>query len=189
MRLFVAVPLAGALRPRVEELQRAILQAWPEANAWVKWVESHNLHFTLKFLGEVPEERVRDVTEAVRGVEEAKPFEIAIEGLGAFPNLRAPRVLWVGVTEGAGELVALARRVEDALFQVRFPREARPFEPHLTIGRIRPGKGGAGLVKALERSGNAKIGRQRVEWVVVMESRLSPKGPTYVVQESIRLSG
>lgn len=183
----MAVPLAEALRPQVRDLQRAIARAWPEVR--VKWVEPDLLHFTLKFLGEVPEVRVQDVAGAVREVAGTNPFEITIEGLGAFPHLRSPRVLWVGVTEGATELVALARRVEDALFRIRFPREARPFEPHLTIGRIRQGEGGADLAKALERSGNAKIGRQRVEWVVVMESRLSPKGPTYVIRESVRLGG
>lgn len=189
MRLFVAVPLAEGLRARVVHLQQAIARIWPEADARVKWVEPQNLHFTLKFLGEIPQERVPDVGEAVRSVAQTKPFEIAVGGLGAFPNLRTPRVLWVGVTEGAGDLAALARRVEDALFRVHFPREVRPFEPHLTIGRIRQGSGGPDLARALERSGDAKIGRQRVEWVVVMESRLGPKGPTYVVLESVRLGG
>jgi 2'-5' RNA ligase len=189
LRLFVAVPVAEGLRARVIHLQQAIARIWPEVDARVKWVEPQNLHFTLKFLGETPQERVPDVAEAVQAVAEAKPFEITIEGLGAFPDLRAPRVLWVGVTDGAEELVDLARRVEEALFRARFPKEIRPFRPHLTIGRIRQGPGGAGLARILERSEEAKIGRQRVEWVVVMESRLGPKGPTYVVRESVRLGG
>ncbi len=189
MRLFVAVPLDETLRPAVVDLQRAIAGAWPQAAARVKWVEPENLHFTLKFLGEVPEEHLPSVVEAVREVAIRQPFELSIESLGAFPDLRAPRVLWVGVREGARELATLAQHVEEALFRARFPREERPFEPHLTIGRIRTGGKERGLWQALERLRDAKIGRQRVEWVVVMESRLGPKGPTYIARAEVRLGG
>ncbi len=185
----MAVPLDEALRPAVVDLQRAIARAWPQADARVKWVEPANLHFTLKFLGEVPEEHLLSVVEAVREVAAFRPFELSIEGLGAFPDLRAPRVLWVGVQEGARELAALARHVEEALSRARFPREERPFEPHLTIGRVRTEGRERGLWQALERLRAAKIGRQRVEWVVVMESRLSPQGPTYIARAEVRLGG
>lgn len=189
MRLFVAVFLDEPLQEAVAAFQRSLIAACPTARHSVKWVEPHNLHFTLKFIGEVGADRLVEVADAVRRAVRGGPFEVTIEGLGAFPGLRNPRVLWIGVTEGAGRLVALARAVEDALAGVGFPREARPFEPHLTIGRVRGGRDLKGLAQVLERVGDAKIGRQPVRSVAVVQSELGPRGPTYTVREAVALGG
>jgi 2'-5' RNA ligase len=189
VRLFVATLLHDDLRDAVAAVQRAIARAWPASDRAVKWVEPENFHFTLKFLGEVPEEEIPAVAQAVRGAALGGPFEIAVEGVGVFPSLRNPRVLWIGVGEGRDRLRVLAHRVEEALVRVGFPREGRPFEPHLTIGRVREGRDVRGLGPALEGVRDAKIGRQRVGSVVVMTSRLGPRGPSYSPREVIALDG
>lgn len=189
MRLFVATLLHEDLRGAVAGVQRSIARAWPEAARAVKWVEPENFHFTLKFLGEVAEEELPAVVRAVREAAVGGPFEISVEGVGVFPSLRHPRVLWIGVGEGADHLRVLARQVEEALVRAGFPREGRPFEPHLTIGRIREGHDVRGLGPALEGIRHAKIGRQRVGSVVVMESRLGPRGPSYIPRDVVALGG
>lgn len=189
MRLFVAIPLDDELRDAVATVQRSIVRTWPGADRAVKWVEPENFHFTLKFLGEVAEEDLPAVERAVRAAAVGGPFEIAVERVGVFPNLQNPRVLWIGVQEGADRLRVLAQRVEDALVPVGFAREGRPFAPHLTIGRVREGRDVRGLGPALAAVRDAKIGRQRVGLVVVMESRLGPRGPSYTPRVIVGLDG
>jgi 2'-5' RNA ligase len=187
MRLFVAVLLDPALRPAAERVRDDILRLCPGAVRGIKWVEPRNLHFTLKFLGEVPEAKFAHVAAALERLRDSEAFDIHLEGVGAFPNLRSARVVWVGISEGADRLAALAARVEDALADAGFPREARAFSPHLTLGRVRDSERVPALKTALEALRCANFGVQRVESVVLMESRLSPKGPTYTEKVTIRL--
>lgn len=187
MRLFVAVPLDAALRRAAERVRGEILRLCPEAARGIKWVEPHNLHFTLKFLGEVPEANLGHVGAALERLRDSGACDIYIEGIGAFPNPRTARVIWAGVSDGADRLTALAARAEDALAEAGFPREARAFSPHLTLGRVRDQGRLPTLKTALEAVGSANFGVQRVESVVLMESRLSPKGPTYIEKVTISL--
>ena len=136
MRLFVGVPLDASLRSAAERIREEIVRVCPEAARRVKWVEPHNLHFTLKFLGEIPEADLENVVRAVESSRGSGAFEIDIEGVGAFPGAGSARVLWAGVSGGADRLVALATLAEDALSAVGFPRDTRPFSPHLTLGRV-----------------------------------------------------
>lgn len=101
-----------------------------------RWVRVDGLHLTLRFLGATPDDRQRDVATAIaaaaRGV---SPFGVVLSGGGAFPNPARPRVLWIGIAEGAPELAQLARRLEERLKPLGWPPEGRPFEPHLTLAR------------------------------------------------------
>ena len=131
MRLFVAVNLPREERDRLYAETRVLR----EAGLPVRWVAAESLHITLKFLGEVPEQRAGAVQAAV---EEAAtrhaPFTLSLGGIGAFRNLRRPRVVWLGI-HGAPELLALQADVESALEPLGFVKEQRPFSPHLTLGR------------------------------------------------------
>ena len=189
MRLFVAVHLDPALRPAVEAMRRQLVEAWPRGQELVKWVEPHNLHFTLKFLGEVEEARLQGVLAALRVVEASAPFRLQLVGLGAFPRPRGARVLWVGVGEGAAQLSRLAARVEDALGPLGFPREDRPFSPHLTIGRLRVPAHHPELEAVLGRKSDVEIGSQSVQSVELVQSVLRRPGPEYTVVRSYPLRG
>ncbi|MCL6499232.1 MAG: RNA 2',3'-cyclic phosphodiesterase [Firmicutes bacterium] len=189
LRLFVAVNLDPSLRPKVEDVRRRLLEAWPQGAHLVKWVEPHNLHLTLKFLGPVEASRVSRVAEALRVVESSAPFDLHLVGVGAFPRPRGARVLWVGVGEGSQELGRLARAVEYALEPLGFAREERPFSAHLTIGRLRTPAYHPELESALDRKSRVEIGCQRVHSVELVQSSLRPTGPVYTVVRSYRLAG
>src|SRR5215470_1454932 len=132
-RAFVAVLLDEGTRAAVaDEIER--LRPLGKA---VAWVPAGNLHFTLKFLGEQTDARLADaalaIDEAAAGIQR---FRLALHGVGGFPGMERPRILWVGVAEGALSLRTLQARVETSLGQRAFSPDARPWHPHLTIGRV-----------------------------------------------------
>lgn len=176
MRLFVALNLPVAERDR---LQRAA-GALRVAHLPVRWVQGDALHLTLKFLGEVPEQRAGEIEAGLdRVAGTVVPFELELRGLGGFPNLANPRVVWVGV-HAPPELARLASGVEDAMAEMGFPREARPFTPHLTLGRAeRDARASAfrGLARlAADFDFSARIPAHSID---LMRSHLSPRGARY----------
>jgi RNA 2',3'-cyclic 3'-phosphodiesterase len=176
VRSFVAIVLSDEVRAAVAAEIARLRPLAPR----VGWVAAPNLHLTLKFLGELPSdalEQVKDgLTEAVAGV---APFSLHFHGLGAFPGMARPRVLWVGVAEGGQAAQALQVRVEAALGGRGFPRDERPFSPHLTVGRVREPRGLAGLQQAIARDARMDFGRLEVRTLSLMRSDLSPGGSRY----------
>ncbi len=154
----------------------------------VAWVAPGNLHLTLKFLGQVAPARLDASAAALEGtVRGAAAFDAAVVGLGAFPTVTRPRVIWAGVSEGAPALSGVAARVDAALAALGFPPEARPFSPHVTLGRVRVAGHAPRLADLLGAAAYQDFGRMRVERVVLMESRLSRGGPRYSERASVRL--
>lgn len=134
MRLFVALDLPGRVK---DALARVIDELRPLAPK-AKWVPRENLHLTLAFLGETPEERLAEISGAIAGaVSELVDFRTHLEGAGVFPSPRRARVLWVGLADAAGGIAALADAVSAALEPLGFSRESRPFVAHLTLARLR----------------------------------------------------
>ncbi len=176
VRLFVAVTLPAEIKRRLEPLYEALCRTGADC----KWVEPGNYHFTLKFLGEVPVERLPVVKDglavAARGV---APFQVELAGAGGFPSLREPRVIWIGVGKGREALEQLARRVEESLAGRGFPREARPFSAHLTLGRARSRRGMEAVLQVLGTRQEETRGTFTVDHLVLMKSRLTPRGPIY----------
>jgi len=189
-RAFVALgldePTRAAVAAEIEHLR-------PLSRA-VAWVPSPNLHLTLKFLAEQPDARL---AEAVLGLEEAAaghaPFALTLHGLGAFPGIERPRILWVGVAEGALEVRALQAEVETALERRGFTRESRPWHPHLTIGRVfdpRRWRRDAGpeLLESIARAATRGFGTLSVARVALMRSDLLPSGARYSELHSVSLA-
>ncbi len=179
--------LDPALRAKVDDVRRRLVQAWPQSDRLVKWVAPENLHLTLKFLGGVEEGKAAQVLAALEGLARMGAFYVRYVGLGAFPKPRGARVLWIGVAEGADRLTALAAWVEDHLRPLGFPPEDRPFSPHLTIGRLRTPAYHPELERIIQQEARVEIGSQYVQSVEVMESVLRPQGPIYSVRASYRL--
>lgn len=186
IRAFVAVELTEGLRQEVAAFQGELKSAGTD----VKWVEPANLHLTLKFLGGIPEEKVPSLTEALtRACAGIPAFTLTLEGIGAFPKTTSPRVIWVGMNQGKEPLLALAKRVEEECSRLGFPAEERPFSAHLTIGRTRSPQGIARLIKKLQVAEFRGGTPASVERIVLFQSTLSPKGPTYTPLAEIPLRG
>ncbi len=154
----------------------------------VAWVAPGNLHLTLKFLGNVEEARIDEIVASLRGaVVEVATFDATVSGLGAFPTPARPRVVWAGVSVGANAMVQLARRVDGALAALGVPPEARPFSPHVTLGRVRVPRPAPALAAALAGGEGCEFGTVRVERLVLMQSHLSPRGSQYTALAEVPL--
>lgn len=136
-RLFIAVPLTEKAREKIA----AALPPLPGRR-----VPPQNWHFTLRFLGNTERERRDQLAEALRRARFGRTFSICFDGLGAFPRAKRARIIWLGVTDGARELVSLAEAVESAVRRSDFPAEKRPFKPHLTLARVEPPRAVADLL-------------------------------------------
>ncbi len=179
-RAFIAVEV-----PFTEELKNL----WGEvkaSGARVKMVEPENVHITLKFLGNIPENLVPEILKAItKSCSGISPFKVSLTGCGAFPTPNRPRVVWVGVSEGEEELKRIAYSLEKELSKLGFEKEKREFVPHLTIARV---KGSIGkLPEVIRRNANKKFGEFEVKEVRLMKSTLTPTGPIYEVIGSVKL--
>jgi 2'-5' RNA ligase len=185
VRAFIAIPVSEEIRREAREVVGRLRRA----GASVKWVEPENMHITLKFLGDISPDDVENLRKNLAEVLEGhRPFEMTAAGVGCFPSgRRAPRVVWIGLEGETERLGELAAGVECACGQSGFEAETRPFRAHLTIGRVRRESGN--LRELTEAVGAAAFNplKLRVDRVNLVRSRLSPKGPTYTVLESISL--
>lgn len=183
-RIFVAVPLAPPLREAIGDLERR-LQA---AGARLRWIRPENLHFTLRFLGQISDAQLsRARTAAREAAGDVGAFSIVLAGVGAYPSPRRPQVIWVGVREGAEALRALAERLDDRLARQRFPREPREFQGHLTLARLREHRLWPDVSRAIALHEMEVLGRLDVASLVVMESLLRPQGALYTPVEEVPL--
>lgn len=174
VRLFAGVGLPDEYQQTLGELSR---QWRGRLKSHTTWTRQGNWHVTLKFMGEVEEARVDDVRDALDAVR-FEPFAMKASGAGAFPSNGKPRVLWVGLEEGAEALTDLTTRVEDALEPLGFTREERPFRPHLTLCRV----------KRAEKDPWEEVKGElaRISWpefsvneFTLWRSVLGPNGPSY----------
>ena len=181
MRAFVAVDLPEPIRTAISEQQHALRRALstaPGRDDDIKWTRPEGIHLTLKFLGEISERQVTQVTDALAGLGSFEPFGLEVKGFGFFPDTRRPRGLWVGVRAPL-ELGQLAGRVETAMQRLGFAAESRNFSPHLTLARLKVARPRPDLVALLEAKRELTLGRFEVSEFFLFESRLSPHGAQY----------
>jgi 2'-5' RNA ligase len=185
LRTFVAVPLP----PEIKQAAAGVMDEIKFREADVKWVPAENFHLTLKFLGETPSSQIESICGAIQSaITEMKPFQVTFHGVGAFPKIDRPQVIWIGIQEGHEPLKALAGRIESQLDIIGFPREKRPFSVHLTLGRLRSSKGIGQLAAKIRSVQDREIGSFQVDRVVLMRSDLRPAGPIYTPFKEFFLS-
>jgi len=185
MRTFIAIELPEEIKIQIERLQAPLKRT----DAFVSWVKPKNIHVTLKFLGEVPEEKINEVFSATqKALEGAKRFSMSLKGTGAFPNLRKPRVIWIGTGSGEEELSHMAKRIEEEMEKIGFPKEKRRFSAHFTIGRVKSPKNIEKLMELVESS-DFQTEKIEVNEVVVMKSQLHPAGAIYTPLKKVPLTG
>ena len=173
-RSFVAVECHGVLHSRFEEAQGRI----KATGANIKLVETENIHITIKFLGDIEDHQVEEVSEVIRNIT-FEPFEFTVDGVGVFPNLKRPKTIWAGISTGVGELSNLFDEVNSGLARLDFEKDRRKFHPHLTIARVRGGQNGDRLVDALLDMEEMEFGKVKVDRIYLKKSVLTPKGPVY----------
>jgi 2'-5' RNA ligase len=172
-RLFIAIDLPLELKEKIYEYE---LELKKIIERGVKWVELENIHITLRFLGETDEEKIIDIEKIMDSMSaNFYPFLISIGGLGAFPNLKNPRVIWIGIGKGENELRELSDKLETKIRKLGFRKEEREFSPHLTIGRVKE------KINLKDEIMNFNIPDIMFlsEELTLFESKLTPSGPIY----------
>jgi 2'-5' RNA ligase len=182
VRAFLSIDIDDqALLSRVEQIQQKLD---PQA-AKMKLVEIDNIHFTLYFFGDTPIERIHKIKENLEMIK-IVPFEITISGVGAFPNKRRPRVIWVGVTQNEQQVQDLKLEIDSLLKDIGYQPERRKYTPHATIARVRHVKDTGKIVNNLEELANESIGTMTVSGFNMMKSTLTPTGPVYDILWNIQ---
>ncbi len=184
IRTFVAILIAPNLKAKIAEVQDQLKTLAPD----VKWVAPECFHVTLKFLGDIREDALSQVFLAVNeAAAQLEPFDISFSGLGAFPNPARARVIWVGIDEGKEQMRKLAETVDNALAKVGYAREDKAFKAHVTIGRVKDGKGMDRLARGIEEINANDLGRMQITGIAVMQSDLQKTGPVYTQMSESKL--
>ena len=175
IRTFICIELPQTLQVLLAKFQDSLKR--PGAD--VSWVKPSNIHFTLKFLGEVPEQKLPMICETVERAAHTVPaLEIQVKGTGCFPSTRNPRVIWVGIQPVPSQLQELYELIEVGLSEIGYARDDRPFSPHLTIGRVKSPRNLQALMRQIqELEFRGEI--VSVRTVTVMRSDLRPAGAVY----------
>lgn len=175
MRLFIAARISKEIEQEVGEF----LEQFHRLPGRIKWVEPHNIHITLKFLGESNANELEPLKQAIRQASaNFGAFEVSLQGCGVFPNMRAPRVFWIGINDPQKRLTTLAAQVDSKVAPLGFESEKRAFSAHLTLGRAKDDDH-LEMVKAAFAKATFGPLPLRVETIHLVESQLRPSGPVY----------
>jgi len=169
MRTFVAIEVSD------KNVLNSIHKIQTELNIKAKPVELHNMHFTVQFLGEVSEETIGKISNALNSIEFSS-FSISFASIGVFPKPNSPRVIWIGVTDGINELEKLAEMIRMKLSQLGFQPDKK-FKPHVTIFRVK--KKIENVSNELQKFSTHSFGKQVISEVKLKKSELTPNGPIY----------
>ena len=176
LRTFIAAVLADEIKQKLRE----VVENLKEIDADVKYVKPENAHLTLKFLGYVNESRLEDIKMALETtLKDTMPFEVSFSGISAFPSVNVPRVVWLGVKQGRETLHGVRDRLEENLSEIGIEKEGREYHSHLTVGRVKSGRGRNKLVSWLKSNSDLEIGSMAVSEIVLMRSILKKEGPEY----------
>jgi len=183
IRSFIAFDIENqSVLKRIAEAQALLVKT----GADLKPVEPENIHVTLRFLGSISSEMVDGVFEDMKKVQFI-PFNINLHGLGAFPDVKYPRVCWAGIAEGANQLRGIFSQLEPSLNARGFAAELRGFSPHLTIARVRSGRNKAELAQSIRTNVEYDFGQIRASCLRLKKSDLTPKGPVYSTLKEVCL--
>ncbi len=175
-RVFCAIDLPSDLKQKLANHISHLRQA---TGVKAGWTRTDNIHLTIKFLGETPMSLVEKLTlAAARAVKPLAPFKVTVEHCGVFPPHGPPRVLWVGITDAGNHLARLHQRLEEECQAAGFPKESRPFHPHLTVARIRHSSDARSL-GAAHRALDFEPAEIDVTELLVIRSELGPDGSKY----------
>jgi RNA 2',3'-cyclic 3'-phosphodiesterase len=186
IRSFLAIELPEPILKKIGEVQEDL----KSAHAGVGWTNPEKIHLTLKFFGNIEESRIDPIFKSIEEpVRKTLPFSLKVRGVGAFPHLKNPRVIWIGLVEEREILTSFQKQIETQLEKVGFQPENRPFHPHLTLGRMKSSRGKEELVGRMERHKEEEFGDFQAERVVLFKSDLRPSGPIHTPLKEMKLGG
>lgn len=175
IRSFIAFDLnSETVLQRFKEIQDKLVQT----GADLKLVQPQNIHITMRFLGDIKPSTVDLVHDAMKKTD-FSAFDCEIKGLGVFPDLRYPRVVWAGMREGTNELRSVFNQLEPNLQQLGFRPDPKGFSAHLTLARVKTGRNKAELARIIQESADFEFGVVRADCLRLKKSVLTPKGPIY----------
>ena len=176
IRTFIAIEIPGNIISKIRELQKNL----KVYGFKIRWVRPENIHLTLKFLGNIEAGDVDKINNAISNtVAGVVPISLAAKGIGVFPGIRRPRVLWIGLTGQLEPLMSLQKKLDENLRAIGFPKEKRPFKGHLTLGRIKTKIDARRFGDALMASRNFESETFTADRIILYKSELKPSGAVY----------
>jgi 2'-5' RNA ligase len=190
IRSFIAIELPEAVKTGLQQLQTQL--TLPQYS-FVKCVAPEGIHLTLKFLGNISSQKMTDITRVMeQASQRVSPFQLQITEVGAFPNVRRPRVLWVGIKGDVDKLVGWQQHLDNGLVPLGFAKEARPFTPHLTLARLRENCSPGDRLQFGEMIAGSHVEvdyKFTVTSLNLMRSQLFPSGAVYSRLAEVKLKG
>ncbi len=184
IRTFLAIKLPKPILKRLRQVQQELR----ESKADVRWVDPESIHLTLKFFGNIEEKEVDSIVKSIeKPVQRTPLFSLKVQGVGGFPDLKNPRVLWVGLEEEGNFLSSLQRELEKSLEKIGFKPEDRPFHPHLTLGRVKSTRGKSLLMEKIDKYKGEFFGEFLADRITLFKSELKPTGAIYTPLAEVRL--
>jgi RNA 2',3'-cyclic 3'-phosphodiesterase len=187
LRVFIALELPSQVQNALYERASALHKTSPSGA--VRWVAADAMHLTLKFLGDTPQAQIPAINAAVEtALAGLEPLTLAAQGIGCFPDLSHPKVVWAGLEGDLSELKTLRDRIEMYVSPLGYPTEKRPFRPHLTLGRVKDEDKAVGEAVQKAQSQIGEIANWQSRHVSVIQSRLTPSGAVYTPLVKFQLS-
>jgi len=185
LRVFIAIDIDDPLLlSRIERIKESIIST----GVPMKPVETSNIHLTIRFIGEIPRWKVEEIEKEVMAKITGEQFKITLKGIGAFPSTSRPRVVWVGVTEGADRLREYREIIDNELRRLGIPPEARSFSPHITLARIKGSRNIHSLIRLLNEYSDYEVGSMIIKAIRLKKSTLTRSGPIYETLWEAKLS-
>ena len=183
IRTFIAIELPVEVKQAARQIQNRLR----ESIEGIRWVKHENIHLSVKFLGNVEENRINDIAAAVKNaVKDISVMILKTGHLGIFPNEKRPRILWLGIEGDVREFIRMSKNCESELAKLGYEKDAREIKPHITVGRIRSSKKQKGLVTILKDIPIESI-EFRADALKLMRSELNPNGAVYTNLRSVKL--
>jgi 2'-5' RNA ligase len=176
IRGFVAIEINKEIKNKLSEF----LTQLKKIDADVKWVACENIHLTLKFLGHIGENILPALNKIINDAASClSPFDINIENVGAFPSLKKPRVIFVCAQDKGNNLLKIYEKLDKGMEELGIKQDAKKYVGHITLGRIKSRKNISALIDALNSGTGYFFGQEKVNYISLMQSKLTPKGPIY----------
>ena len=187
IRAFLAIDPPAVVLENIQAMQNRLKKSIQGA---IRWVRPEGIHLTLKFFGDISAYDVENLSEVIaKETTTVPPIALEVRGMGAFPDVNRPRVIWMGITGKLTPLLSLQRNLEEEFSKRGFPKENRLFRAHLTVGRVRVPKGISGLAPSVEAGGNMTAGNFTAGELTLFQSSLSPQGAIYSKLAAFPLQG